>query len=39
VRISMHIQGILRFKALVGTYAPGDALEEERVRLSDLSKP
>jgi hypothetical protein len=39
VRISMHIQGILRFKALAGTHAPGDALEGERMRLSDLSKP
>jgi hypothetical protein len=39
VRVSMHIQGILRFKALAAAYAPGNALEGERVRMGDLDKP
>jgi hypothetical protein len=39
VRVSMHIQGIVRFKALAGTYTPGDALEGVRLRMADLDKP
>jgi hypothetical protein len=39
VRVSMHIQGILHFKALAVAHAPGDALEGERMRLADLDRP
>ncbi|HET6899776.1 MAG TPA: hypothetical protein VFK70_15580 [Vicinamibacteria bacterium] len=39
VRVSMHLQGILRFKGLARTHAPEDAIEGELMRLSDLRKP
>jgi hypothetical protein len=39
VRISMHVQGIPRFKSMAARYVPGPALESVRARISELDRP